>query len=265
MISSKFSIVFVYKYDVPRRFVNLSTVLNYYSPLSDDIIVVCDKDSHTEEVDNIINKHNIKLLVEDNYKKTKFDNLGIAEAKHDIVFICDIDSILEHSNIIAAVDELSQNLNIGIIYPYNKLFVNVNVDIVDKFIKTLDINTFKDNVQFSTFAVGSEANGMDIVHNNSVGGGLILSKSNLSQAGGYNINIDGWAFDDTEIYERYKRLGYDVASSTRSDAYLFHMEHPGTVRMECPHFNTSNQINSNVCRMGRVELLAYIASWNSFK
>jgi predicted glycosyltransferase involved in capsule biosynthesis len=170
-------------------------------------------------------------------------NIGLKHSNKDNICLYDADIILK-KNIVDKCYNLLQDNKIDIIYPYNGYFYDVPKHLHNNLnIETLSINDCK------------------LLSDRSVGGVVFFKKNIFIEGGCGNQNFIGAGYEDNELYERYKKLGYSIG---RLNAPLFHLTHQ---RKETsfdynPYDSHNKKEFFRICNMTKEELLKEIKTWN---
>jgi predicted glycosyltransferase involved in capsule biosynthesis len=93
-----------------------------------------------------------------------------------------------------------------------------------------------------------------------VGGGFIVNRQSYINAGLENENFTGWGPEDTERFNRWDILGYNIR---RIDGPMFHLYHPRFENSYIADDNFADFHNEyfKICKMFPFELKNYINTW----
>jgi predicted glycosyltransferase involved in capsule biosynthesis len=230
--------------DSEDRISNLNhSILKLYTdfPNSEIIISELDKESKIKNIPE--NCKHIFTKTEEFFNKQKAYNIGLKHSNKDNICLYDADIILKR-NIVDKCYNLLQDNKIDIIYPYNGYFYDVPKHLHNNLnIETLSINDCK------------------LLSDRSVGGVVFFKKNIFIEGGCGNQNFIGAGYEDNELYERYKKLGYSIG---RLNAPLFHLTHQ---RKETsfdynPYDSHNKKEFFRICNMTKEELLKEIKTWN---
>jgi hypothetical protein len=150
---------------------------------------------------------------------------------------------------------LPKTLNYGIRRVSDDIIVKTDIDIVfsDKIILYL-LETIKSGVGVSALygrvrsfeSISDVVNNWDVIkkHTNGNGACFALHKDDWYGLCGYNENLYGWGYDDTDMYSRArKRL-----KMIRTSSYpLYHIEHPRrSSNKDGAFFKSNNDLNRKI-------------------
>lgn len=234
--------------DSEDRLSNLDiSVRNLKENFPDCEVILSELDKESKILNRYEGVTHIFTKTEDFFNKQKAYNIAARNSKYDIISLYDADVILEKSTV-NKIRDLIGNKTIQIAYPYNGYFYDVPKEyhsVIDetKSVKCVDINKCK------------------LLSDRSVGGVVFLDKKVFWEGGGGNQNFIGAGYEDNEIYERYKKLGYNIG---RMNVPLFHLTH---VRKETAFdYNPYNKQNEKeflrIIKMTKDQLLEEIKTWN---
>lgn len=244
----KISFLIALYIDSDDRLSNLDTCidnLSFHFPECEIVVSEMDKES------KILNRYpkikHIFTKTEDFFNKQKAYNIALKNSSNDIICLYDADIILKEKIIKRVLGIFSEN-TVDIVYPYNGYFYDVpkiyHRSIFDK--KSID------DIKISDCTLSSDR---------SVGGAVFFKKEIFIEGGCGNENFKGAGYEDNEIYERFRVLGYKIA---RINAPLFHLNHQ---RKETsfdynPHNNENQKEFIRICNMSKNQLLEEIKKWN---
>jgi len=104
-------------------------------------------------------------------------------------------------------------------------------------------------------------NDCGLMSNICVGGAIFFRKDVFIAGGCANENFYGLGYEDNEIFERYKKLGYEIS---RINAHMFHLTHQ---RKETsydynPYVEHNKQEFIRIYKISKEKLLNEIKKWN---
>jgi hypothetical protein len=97
----------------------------------------------------------------------------------------------------------------------------------------------------------------ELLHKDSVGGGLFFDVETFKRIGGMNENFIGWGFEDDELNFRIHRFGFEVK---KCDYLCYHIDHPrggGISSSSNPNYEQNKAEYDKIERMGVEELFQY--------
>jgi predicted glycosyltransferase involved in capsule biosynthesis len=262
------------RYDHDDRIDNLNAIIEYYSTnvLNCEFIFVEDDKEHNKAFDKIkFIKGKTKFLFvknEHTYYRTRALNIGIKQAKGDVVVSMDTDCLVKTEAIHRCYKALTTDEIVSTIaWPYNGYFIDIggstrskilnSIYTFDDIIKSLDgkLNlplayTYKD---FHIRCTDNDHLG--------TGGFVMFNKQKFLETGGYNENFIGWGCEDNELKDRLAILGHSFFRYTSPEAICFHLFHRSAQRAENPFFDHNSKEWHKVKEMNRQQLQDYIKTW----
>lgn len=200
----------------------------------------------------------------DQWNKCAAFNKGIVLAKSEIIAFHDLDAIIAPQQYTDAIQQLTEDKNAGLVYPYNGTFLCVTKAIKDEFERELDCN-FLTQFWPDRLQVNYSDGNVLVGSLNSVGGCVIGRRDNIIKANGYNPNFKGWGYEDNEFPKRVHILGYSVSKLSDSKAVLWHLPHDGpgaSVKVENPYHEQNRLLCGSIETSTREQLQEYIkSSW----
>jgi predicted glycosyltransferase involved in capsule biosynthesis len=236
------SFIIHFRRDSDDRVFNLRCILDYFHKFIDygELFIINDDSEKDPELDNIFKEYpNVSLVFFKNdgvYRRTLCFNKIANIATKKILCFYDTDALVkpeylfraQHGILTGAIDH---------VYPYNGLFVDV------KKIKRETLANFQfeelENLLTSRH-IGYDNEYLNVIHNNSVGGIVMISKSAFQKMNGYNTEFIGWGCEDVEI-EKRSRTQNNVSRIANDDAICWHLQHDNTIRTENIHYQ--NNVN----------------------
>tara|TARA_R100001480_G_scaffold138255_1_gene135334 strand:- start:66 stop:881 length:816 start_codon:yes stop_codon:yes gene_type:complete len=253
--------------DIPERLRNLKLVLDYYDSLCSNLefIIVNDDNEPEPELEDLSKKYKFtKFLFLKNasiYKRTLSFNKAFKQTKRNIVIAGDTDVIIDPKFIIQGANKIINN-EADHIFPYNGLFCNVKLPLVEKFKDSLDVNVFLDKKpQKQNRYNNYQDNFIHVASPESKGGCIMYSSELYKRINGYNPNFVGWGYEDDEIGYRIEKFKGITSRVYDDDAIAWHLPHPNTVRNEHPYYDTNHSICSYVGEQSLEILKEYIKTW----
>jgi len=149
------------------------------------------------------------------YHKTKYLNQMTREVKTDFVGIWDGDVIMEHEQILDALQQLRQN-RCDIAYPYDGDFCDTSDLLRNHYVVHRDLEFLKANRGKMQLLYKVEG----VI--GAVGGAIFARTEKYRLAGMENEEFYGWVLDDGERH--YRWLSFDLRIY-RSEGCLFHLTH----------------------------------------
>ena len=174
----------------------------------------------------------------------------------------DTDVIVDPRFISKAKSQFLENGRIGIIYPYNGMFIHLKQPMFEKF--TVDqslLNLVEKSQKLKPVPYDQDENFL-VAHPHSKGGMVMFSKKSFLNCNGYNPNFKGWGYEDDEILARFQKSGWSISRVEDKEAIAWHLPHENTVREKHPYYDNNRKHSDFVCGdTKREELEQYIQSW----
>ena len=169
-------------------------------------------------IQNILKDKATYRFVEDKdpvYHKTKYVNRLAMDVKTDFTGIWDADVIVDHEQILDAVQHLRQNL-CDIAYPYDGDFYDTSDLLRNHYLIHRDLEFLKAN-----------CGKMQLLYNvegviGAVGGAIFVKTDKYRLSGMENETFYGWGLEDGERYYRWLCFDFEIY---RSKGCLFHLTH----------------------------------------
>lgn len=244
--------LFHVRLDTKERALNVEIITNYYKHTCTNYKCIFIEDDEKQKLPSVIefteNDTYIYTKSCDAWNKCASFNKGILLAKSEILAFHDLDAIIPIEQLTDTINQLKENKNAGLVYPYNGLFLCVSKEIKYNFAKTLDVN---DITKYwpSNLAINYNDGNILVGAHNSVGGCVLGRRDNIINANGYNPNFKGWGYEDNEFPKRVHIMGYTVSRLTDAKAALWHLPHDGegaSPKVENPYHEQNRQICSFV-------------------
>lgn len=233
--------------DSEDRISNLDISVNnlkHHFPDHEIILSEMDKDS------KIKNRYsNVKHVFTESdkfFNKQKCYNIGYNHSENEIICLYDADVILKDRTIKRTI-ELFENDESDVIYPYNGYFYDVPKKFHDKILSEKGLESVI-------------LNECKLLSDRSVGGAVFFKRDIFEKGGKGNQNFIGAGYEDNEIFERYKKLGYRIS---RINVPLFHLTHQRkeTSFDHNPYDNHNKKEFFRISKMDKNGLLEEIKTW----
>jgi predicted glycosyltransferase involved in capsule biosynthesis len=249
MVKHKISLIVTFKPDTDERIKNLELFKDYYTRImpNSEIIV-------QETTDDIFNK-------------CKLYNAGVKKAKYNTICFIDSDIFVSEKSIEIAYkqSQLTENIVIG----YSGDVVNMSYKFKEKIKEGFVYDDLvRDIKPFNSFKLYESTDMYQIVHTQSVGGCLMMTRDCFEDINGFNPNFRNWGYEDDEILARASGLGKNILRLNKSqDTILIHLphldsdKHYDVPRDKHAHYNHNRDIYFRVKSMKKDELQSYIATW----
>jgi len=169
-------------------------------------------------IQNILKDRVAYLFVEDKdpvYHKTKYVNQMTADVKTDFIGIWDADVIVDHEQIIDALQHLRQNL-CDIAYPFDGDFLDTSDLLRNHYVVHRDLEFLKKNSGKMKFLYSVKG----VV--GAVGGAVFARTDKFRLSGMDNEEFYGWGLEDGERHYRWHCFDFKIY---RSKGCLFHLTH----------------------------------------
>jgi hypothetical protein len=253
------------RFDTQERIDNLKIRTNFYHKYPNIQQIFCE-DSQTPQLLNQIelNENDLYLFRynKDEWNKCLSYNLGFKLTTRPILCFIDIDVIIHPDAILETAKYLIEDPQIGLMYPYNGLFLCVDPLLKKEFGEKFDYNVF--DAHYPTSKQINFNNGkVTVGHNNSVGGIVMIHRDAFIKCNGYNPNFKGWGYEDNEIPHRFHILGYNVQRLNKSYP-LWHMPHDGVgsgKKADNPYYEQNRILCQKIESLSKIQLEEYIKEW----
>lgn len=233
--------------DNEERRENLKAMVGFYRRYGDNVKFIISEDGTTPQVPDLL-----ELTENDIYtfqynptewKKCEGYNKCIKLAKTNTLVFNDVDAIIHPQQVLDTHDQLDKDPAVGLLYPYNGLFLCTDKHIKTEFInsnfdyETLDrrfpepLETFNGTVDKKIRHaaehehINQTYNGILVGHIYSKGGCVMGRRDNIIRCNGYNPLFKGWGYEDDEFPVRVKSLGYVVGRLPGERKPCWHLHH----------------------------------------
>jgi predicted glycosyltransferase involved in capsule biosynthesis len=144
--------------------------------------------------------------------KSKYINRGVRKAKHEIVFIADIDVILPKESIVKSARKLNKY---DCVIPYNVIYHTNSKDAMRILGKTpwIKMPTIVLAKQKKVSLSNGRAQGL-----------CLVKKSTFEKMGGYDERFSGWGSEDSAYLKAMETMTGKKVYIQKGDAY--HLKHP---------------------------------------
>lgn len=261
------ALIIHFRRDVDDRFRNLKTVVEFYQQHSKnlEIILINDDKVVDNEFKELCKEYKCKGFFLENdeiYWRTKAFNHGVNNSKSKYIIAGDTDVIIDPKYLLKAKNILRKNPKIGILYPYNGMFVHVRGDLANNFFKTKSLDKIELIIPELKPIPYHQSEDFLVAHPQSKGGMVMFSKDNYYKCGGYNTNFRGWGYEDDEILARFTLFGYSVERVTDERSIAWHLPHDNTVREQHPYYENNRKHSDFVCNCKSIkQLQEYVSTW----
>ena len=256
-----------FRRDVDDRYRNLEMVLNFYrkNVINFPITIVNDDTSLDRDMKTLCEKYDCRGLFMENsgvYWRTKAFNEASKGLNCRYIIAGDTDVIIDPKFILEASKIIENDPKVGIVYPYNGMFVHLKDKMFKKFQSVNDVSPMVNEIDTLEPKPYHQTENFLVAHPQSKGGMVMFDKLTYMGCNGYNPKFRGWGYEDDEILARFQKFGYSVERVEDLEAIAWHLPHDNTIR-EKHEFYDENRKNSDfVCLcedLGRLKL--YVATW----
>jgi predicted glycosyltransferase involved in capsule biosynthesis len=141
------------------------------------------------------------------------------------------------------------------------MFVHLKQQLMDKFTVDYEMNLLNDKIGELEPKPYHETVNFLVAHPGSKGGMVMYNKDKFIKCKGYNPNFVAWGFEDDEIINRVKRLGYEWDRVKDTEAIAWHFPHENTVREKHSMYQNNYNHSEFVGHCSDTELQEYIKKW----
>lgn len=243
------------KIDQPDRAINLETVTTYLVENFNTNIIICEMDSYVK-VREIVNpkvkyKHIFMKTQSKWFHRTRMLNYMANISETPIIVNYDADVILDVAQILKSVKSI-RSKSIDMVFPYDGNFLNVPPDVKKQFTQSLDYDVLTKN---KSRCKNLRPSG------DSVGGVIIWNKEIFNSIGGENENFISWGFEDSERFERAKKLGVKIGRIVNPLYHLFHKSSENSTTNAHPFYRSNEKEFEKIKKMSKQDLQDYISTW----
>lgn len=256
-----------FRRDSDDRARNLEIVLKFYRTTTSNLeIIICNDDKEMDEdlirLCKTYDCTGIFFKNQNEYWRTLCFNEASKLFNSNYIIAGDTDVVINPEFLLKSKNILKEDKTIGIIYPYNGVFVNVIGDSLNKFINSVDIEVMESSLPELKLEYGYKNDNYEISSLESKGGNVMFSKQAYFECNGYNTNFIGWGFEDNEIWMRFIIFGYKVVNLPDHNAIAWHLNHVNAIRSENPHYANNQRHALFIMNINnKEEFEKYINSW----
>tara|TARA_R110002020_G_scaffold190962_2_gene390641 strand:- start:1649 stop:2524 length:876 start_codon:yes stop_codon:yes gene_type:complete len=273
--------------DNEERLENLKAMVGFYRRYSDNTKFIISEDGKVPRVPDIIDftERDVYTFTynDDQWRKSEGYNKCIKLAKTNTLVFNDVDAIIHPDQIIETHNQISNDKNVGLIYPYNGLFlctdkesktefINKDFDydvLLQRFPKVLehfdgDVSSKYQGRVLEHQYINQTFNGILVGHVCSKGGCVMGRRDNIIKCNGYNPLFKGWGYEDDEFPYRVSKLGYVVGRTPGIKKPCWHLHHfdgSGSPKETQPYYDQNNDEVMRVQGMDKEQLEQYKAKW----
>lgn len=202
------SIVIPVRIDSPEREANLHAALRYLlqTPFVYIDILEADRERRFFFGEHERIRYRFIPDTEPVFYRTRFLNILLKEARHDIAGVWDTDVLVPEPQLCAAITLIRKGC--VMCFPYDGDF---------RFLSPEESDAVR--ADLSTLRPGQ---GIRMIGRPSVGGAFLVHRSRYLEAGGENEGFYGWAPEDAERVKRLEILELPIA---RTPGSLYHLHH----------------------------------------
>jgi predicted glycosyltransferase involved in capsule biosynthesis len=256
-----------FRRDVDDRFRNLEMVVKFYRENSDNlqIAILNDDKELDKDFKRLCKQYDCKGLFMENhdvYWRTKAFNEMSKILTCEFIIAGDTDVIVDPKFILKAVERFHQNDMIGVVYPYNGMFIHLKQPMFEKFQVDQSLVDLLNKSQTLKPIPYDQDDNFLVAHPQSKGGMVMFRKKAFVYCNGYNPNFKGWGYEDDEILSRFQKFVWGVDRVYHKDAIAWHLPHENTVREKHPYYENNRKHSDFVCGCEDVNKLNdYVLSW----
>ena len=256
-----------FRRDVDDRYRNLKTVVDFYRNHSDNlqIVVVNDDKQLDKDIKDLCKTYDIRGLFLENsdvYWRTKAFNEASKLLDCSCIIAGDTDVIIDPLYLYKAKYKLLDDDNLGMVYPYNGMFIHLKQPMFEKFqTDQLISDLLLKSKNLKPIPYDQDENFL-VAHPQSKGGMVMFKKKAFIDCNGYNPNFKGWGYEDDEILARFQKMGWGVDRVYDKEAIAWHIPHENTVREQHIYYDNNRRHSDFVCEcVDKDVLFNYIQSW----
>ena len=89
-------------------------------------------------------------------------------------------------------------------------------------------------------------------------------RDNLIKCNGFNPNFIGWGYEDDEMPNRVRQLGFNVGRIEGKKKICWHLHHfdgTGSLKAEQPNYKHNKNVYDTVNDLDKKQLQQYITGW----
>ena len=221
---SDLTVVIPVRVDSDERLANLEAVLRFLTDLGGGIHIILIESSPVSRLKTVAETYRVEFIHEVStgpFHRTRLLNEGMTgRTSRSLVASYDADVLVFPAALETIVTRLRAGLSYG--WPYDGHSFDVRGERRLAFLQTPGLDGIDPHALMSegTNRLSSE---LVQLNHNSVGGVVIFRKDAFLDAGGYNEAFISWGWEDTELVERFGKLGHP--SERVAGVPLLHLSH----------------------------------------
>jgi hypothetical protein len=241
------------KIDQPDRLRNLSIVMGYLNKYFKTNIILSEMDESSKLNDlfkDISFKHVFMKTSSPYFHRTMMLNYMAKVSTTPIIVNYDCDILLTPDQIVEAVNKI-RFFGEEMVFPYDGNFYDVQPQYIDLIKNNLAIETISTRTMCKNLRPEGD----------SVGGVIFWKKSKFMEIGMENENFISWGFEDTERYERAKKLNVKIYRGNGGLIHLHHNSSLNSANASHPFYLQNENEYKKVNQMSPDTLLNYVKTW----
>ena len=264
---SNIGLMIHFRRDVDDRFRNLEMVVKFYRENSENlqIAILNDDKELDEDFKRLCKQYDCKGLFMENhdvYWRTKAFNEMSKILDVDYLIAGDTDVIVDPKYLLQAKNQFQENERIGVIYPYNGMFIHLKQPMFEIFREGQTLLDLLSKSQTLKPIPYDQDENFLVAHPHSKGGMVMFRKSAFIECNGYNPNFKGWGYEDDEVSTRFIKMNWIIGRVHDKEAIAWHLPHENTVREKHPYYHENHKHAEFVGHCMDDNLLKqYINSW----
>ena len=133
------------------------------------------------------------------FHRTLAFNKGMRNLESNYLIAGDTDVFIDPLYLLKGKKMFEKDDKLGILHPYNGMFVHLKQHLMDKFTSKYEMNLLNDKIGELKPVPYHETDNFLVAHPGSKGGMVMYNKERFIKFNGYNQNFVAWGFEDDEI------------------------------------------------------------------
>lgn len=254
------------------RFENFKLIIEYIRKyfITNILVVECDKQSYLDKlVYTTYNTNEKYIFISDEsedelFNKSKILNVALKNIQTEYIIFYDIDIIANVNDIYDGYTKVVKNNNI-IFVPHNRKFYKVSRIYFKDMQENLNYDLLynaKNGIKYIDFRNPKNSNFTGCV--------FISTLKSILSVGGFNETMNGWGWEDEEIYNRLNRFGFVFKYSNNPVFHINHKIYNRYISLLNDNINSSllkseMEKNKHKCKNSKTNpiqsLINYILEW----
>lgn len=263
----KISYIIHFRKDTDLREQNLRCIYDFYKKYDSRIEFIIIEDDKQKKLNTDFlssNDQYIHFQNDEIYKRTHCFNIASLKTDREILVFGDSDVIIKQAFISRSAELVLSN-NLGIMHPYNGLFINIKNKLKNDFMISKNYDILENARTYIKPIILNQTDSYVVFNTAARGGSVMFNHEIFNKINGYNPNFIGWGYEDDEISTRTAKLGYGAGRYNNKAACVWHLDHdtPTSDKRSVGniYYERNGHMSVMVERMNKQQITEYCKTW----